>query len=171
MWPVLPMIIMLLGTRAESAQQLPKPNVILEQREILRGLGDVQVDVDLDDVIKGNLSASTIQTGFELRLRQSGVAVDSRSANDLNLTVTAFIDKNNAGRETGLVVYSADLEMKTLVKLVDLDDRSRFTNAPVWRSHRFGIVGRAQLFEVRQTLDDMLSKFLNDYLAVNPPRR
>lgn len=71
---------------------------------------------------------------------------------------------------TGKLIYTARLEMRTLVRIADFKPSLRTTIAPVWWTGRFGIVGRSRTSEIRTTLDDLFARFLNDYLAVNPKR-
>ncbi|HWB16881.1 MAG TPA: hypothetical protein VG538_10785 [Vicinamibacterales bacterium] len=153
---------------AAAQSQLPRSNLITDQRELLRGLGDISVSVSLPSEM--SFSERTIQTNFELRLRQTGITVDERSGNELALTMTTMHNIDDGGRDLGSLIYSVDLDMLTMVQIADFRPEMRLTIAPVWSTSRFGIVGRSRTAEVRETLDDMMSRFLNDYLAVNPRR-
>ncbi len=145
------------------------------ERATLVGLKGVEVVVEEVDpeAERDGLVKSTLQTEVELKLRQAGILVLSRTQAGstpgnpwLYLRVSAV---KGSGTLQRLYVFSVSLELNQIVRL----DRnpSVITFARTWSARGFiGTVGAANLSSVRESVRDRVDEFINAYLAANPKR-
>ena len=141
-------------------------------RATLAGLGPVHVLVEeISDDLKGSgLSITTLQTDTELRLRAAGIRVATEAesfvlpgAPYLYVNVTGLQDKTVSGRQVG---YSANVSV-SLVQQVRLDRTpSLRINAPTWSVEEIVTGPAAEI--IRRSVRDLVDRFANVYLSVNP---
>lgn len=137
------------------------------QKESLRGVKGLAVIIASSDDY--GIAADKLQTDVEIKLRKIGLIVLTKEqslkyANSPYMTVEVYTLKSS----TGISAYSINIQFKQLMTLDRDPDQSFFT--ATWRDSEFGTIGSARVSELRQTVNDLVDKFINDYLAVNPIR-
>ena len=139
----------------------------LKQRA-LRGLGGVEVLVETIDLEAGRLglTEAQIQTDVELRLRKAGVRVLTEKESQetpgepyLYVMINAFVDQTPTS-----VGFSIRVELMEQVTLA----RGFKARAAIWRTGAAGTVGTGNIRKIRESVGDLVDKFINDYLAANP---
>jgi hypothetical protein len=118
--------------------------------------------VNVADVVKNDISSSTIKTKIELELRKLGVRIDADS--DVTLDYQLDVSKRNS---SDMLSYT---EMLMITQVVTLPRETGYIKAiaTIWDKRMFGRVGEINVKELANGYDDMLPEFLNDYLTANP---
>lgn len=142
------------------------------ERASLVGLPGVRVTVEeLDEQwTKNGISEDALTTDAELRLRRSGVPViasgDRRRSLPYLYINVHLLDSQDVA--SGVVVYSITVELHQYA-------RSQVTHqevdAATWQRGALGTIGVNNLRQVRDNVGDYVDRFINDYLAANPPPR
>jgi hypothetical protein len=139
-------------------------------RESLRGLNGVYVVVeDLPDRLQTLLSVDQIQTDAELRLRKVGIKVlykkewletDGHPEFYVNVNIVS-VDRTYS--------YSVSVEFNQDVLLARNKAKARCST---WSVMGVGQVGETNLRpRLREVIGDMIDRFANAYLTVNPMPR
>jgi hypothetical protein len=137
-----------------------------DQRDTLKGLHGVNVLVEelQPEAEKYGLTKEAIQTDTELRLRQYGIKVLSPEEpliSWLYINVTTVVDE-----PLGIAAVAVQVQFRQQVLLYrNLKTR---VIATTWRKDMVVRVGATKLKDVRESVKDLVDKFINDYLAVNP---
>lgn len=141
-------------------------------RATLAGIGPVHVLVEeiSDDLKRSGLSFTTLQTDAELRLRATGIRVATEAESFtlpgdpyLYVKVTGLQDKTVSGRQFG---YSACVSV-SLTQGVRLDRKPSIRiSAPTWSVEEIVTGPSAEI--VRRSVRDLVDRFINAYLSVNP---
>lgn len=144
------------------------------QAATLRGVRLIAVAISVSSGTPTGIDESRIRPSIELRLRQAGLTVVEldtlaieRDAADLpGQLVVEIRATGGGGPRQG---YSVALRFEQGVRL--LRDTTLTAPATTWATTDGGIgdVARAR-DEILRMLDDQLSRFLNDWLSVNPRR-
>ena len=127
---------------------------------------DINRDAERDGLLR-----STLQTDVELKLRLAGIHVvterewwDSTDSGTLYLRVGTLKHV-----ESGLYAYDIDLHLKESARRVRKP--TIILSAVTWNTPgMIGLVGVKNLSEVRQSVRDLVDRFINAYLAANPKR-
>lgn len=156
----------------KSGGTLPPPTMVLGQRETLRGLQGIGVIVDMvrPEAEQLGLTREALQTDTDLQLRQYGIKVVSF----LEMFTTPgvpvlYINANvkvRPGEIDPILAVSIVVQLKQGVSLDR--DPTIHCKAPTWESAAVATVGRANIRQVRDAVKDLVARFINDYLAVNP---
>jgi hypothetical protein len=126
-----------------------------------------------DDISDGpnvlDLSKETIQTDIELKLRLAGLRVvtEEEAAQVLGyprLHVLTFV---GSIADVGPVADVALVEVR-LMQQVWLDRNARPTYCATWQKNNVSLRVHAQF--VRDQIKDLVDRFLNDWLSVNPKK-
>ena len=130
-------------------------------RATLKGLRGLKVMVvqEEPDVEQAGLSKSSIQTDVELTLRLAGFPVLNGSA-DPFLLVGAYVLTDSSG----LLRYSLTVQVYQLAQLSR--DPKISSVVSTWEVGRFGGIGDPR--QIRNEIKDLVEKFINAYLSVNP---
>jgi len=134
-------------------------------RESLRGIRNLRVFVaDIDaEIEQAGLTKSQLQIDVELMLRKAGIPViTSSEGNDPYL----YVDLNVHNAKDTLYFYSLNVSLEQMVK--PKRNPSLELYAPTWQSSETGAGGRNKPNSIRDSVDDQVDKFINDYLTVNP---
>lgn len=141
----------------------------------LCGLKGVCVFVDVQGVTpeaeQVGFTRHRIQTDVELRLRRSRIRATSpddaiQPIGVAALNVTVMILKRSL-LDVDSYVYRIDVELHQAVRLVR--DPEIVAPAQTWQATpTVGIVGKARIRSIRESVDDAVDEFINAYLAVNP---
>lgn len=139
----------------------------IEQRPLV-GLQGVYVKVMSETKTKDaeiERLAGEMQTDVELRLRKAGIRVLTEKES----TVTRgypWLFVNVLALDGPLLVFSVRVEVMENATL------ARGNNASVisWSTHGAGSIGRGNIREIRESVSDLVDKFINDYLAANPKK-
>ncbi len=141
------------------------------ERESLAGLAGVYVIVEeMDPVVeREGLARSTLQTDVEVKLRQAGIRVLTRTewpvapgSPHLYLRVTTL----RVGEEWQVYAVEILLDLGQEVMLARKPTIALV--APTWRTSWVGAVGAKKLDWVRERVRDRVDEFINAYLAANP---
>jgi hypothetical protein len=116
------------------------------------------------------ITKSQIQTDVELRLRKAGLIVDATSVSALR--VLLMIHKtpvlSAVPNDPVVVNFSIVLNIRLVQRLQLLRNPALLVNAGTWESMNLSVIRQGQLKEVRDDVNDMVDRFINDYLAANP---
>ena len=138
------------------------------QRETLRDLKGLAVSVliDADFALQG-LTQDNLQTSVELRLRRSGIQVlTAQEASQLAGNPVLYVNVSLL-KSTLLYVYSVGVQLQQQVSLKRLPSLESHT--PTWQTSLLGFVASIgdPSAKVQQSIDNLVDRFINDYLAVN----
>jgi len=149
---------------------------VIEERETLRGLKGVFVLIEYlkEDVAKAGLTDTILQTGVELKLRKAGIRVLTedewfltQGRPYLYVRVRTILIKGiqiwGTHQHSGFI-YGVTVQFNQDVILSR--NRSISSSAGTWGNSWIGTV--IHLRNVRVVISDLVDKFMNDYLAVNP---
>jgi hypothetical protein len=137
----------------------------------LRGLRGVEVVLETlpSEVEQAGLTSTTIRTDVELKLRLAGITVLSKEERleqpgfpYLYISVNVVLSQHYPK----LAYYALDCELHQYVTLTR--DTSISTDASTWDKHLLG--GTTTLQNIRDNLKDLVDKFINAYLSVNPKK-
>ena len=140
------------------------PGDLPDERATLKGLTTLRVRVEElePDAERDGLTASQILTDVELRLQKAGLMV-SDSANEI-----LYVRVNARNSQQGFYSYSIRVEVLQAARLVR--DPKILWGALTWSDGTIGMVGAANLKQVRDGVADIVDKFITAYLEQNPKR-
>lgn len=150
---------------------LPDKIIEAETKEVLQGLQGVLVLVEdiIPEVEKYGLTKRDIQTDTELQLRQYGIRVFTLKEQILNRPYF-YVNVNVLVRDilpdTSLASASISVTLKEPVILPR--QQAICVGASTWRRSCVVRVGAYRIKEIREDVKDLVSQFINDYLAANP---
>jgi hypothetical protein len=167
--------LLCLAAKITTAQEMPEraAKIATAKADTLLGLENVDVSVSIDKEIEAAVSPEAVQATTELRLRQSGIEVAKNSLNDFVVMCVTLVDTDNNNQPTGEIIYNCNITLDSPVTIlgprrgIDVGASAVLAYATIWKTGEVGVVGRARVEQLRGTIADMTSKFLNDYLAVN----
>ena len=131
------------------------------ERNSLKGIGPVRVEVEgmHPDLEREGLTQEMLTTAVEIRLRQNGIPLTK------SLSPNLYVNVNGVKNARGLYAYRVDVKLVALVTILATE---QLTFANVWDTELVGMVGAANLRDVRDDVLDKVDQFSNAYLAVNP---
>ncbi len=144
------------------------------ERESLAGLTGVYVIVERvdPDAEQEGLDQSTLQTDVEVKLRQAGIRVLTKTealvtpgAPNLHLMVDTM---KLSGAALPIYAVSFHLELNQEVMLARKPTIALL--APTWSTSGIGAAGTKALHRMRENVRDLVDRFINAYLAANPKR-
>jgi hypothetical protein len=140
-----------------------------EPRATLKGIAAIVVLVESlkPDAERDGLSRDQLQTDVELRLRKAGIKAVSFGGVESSEMLLYLNVNSSKSREVEIYGYSIDLEFLQQV-LLARDPRVR-TRTATWSTSQTGIVGSRNLSRgVRDSVADLVDRFINAYLEQNP---
>jgi hypothetical protein len=144
-------------------ETVSQPKLALEERDTLRGLKRLRV-VTIG-IAECGLSEQAVQAETELRLRESGIDVASAGESQ-EQEEAAFLYVSVTGEKADIgVVMTVAVELAQMVRL------SRDTNiicVPTTWSKRSVNTRSNNIEAIRDEIENLVSTFVTDYLAVNP---
>jgi hypothetical protein len=154
-----------------------------DSRRSLKGLTGVFVIVESSkkpELERGGVSENLIQTDVELRLRVSGIkvftedeAIDAPGLPTLQITisVSGFAKLPDVGTSKGeeLCAYSVSTSLFQTVTL-KRDPNTEPIHAATWRVSTTAAALASNLSRIRDSVKDLVDKFINAYLSVNPKK-
>jgi hypothetical protein len=152
---------------------LTAPSAIAQvgsDRESLRGLGGIGVTLRIDDeAIESGLTPDQIGTDVTLRLRKAGIHVlDGADAEVPKGRARIVVVVNATKIQGSIYTYSVSAVVMQDVTLARANSAHSFY-ATTWDSTRLKGITSGDLRQIiRNALGDVVDKFINDYLAVNP---
>jgi hypothetical protein len=137
------------------------------ERRTLKGLKGMEVFiVAIPPAAEQNgLTKSAIQTDVELKLRQAAITVLDLKPGQPWLSVEVEMGIRTESPWT----YSISVELHQSV-ILTRDPSIFFSDATTWSAGSFGSVPKAQVGTLRDDIKDIVDKFVNAYLAVNPKK-
>ena len=136
-----------------------------EQRDTLKGLNGVCVIVEslIPDAEQHGLTKEALQTAVELRLRQHGIKVNP-------VGPVLFISVSAAANEefsiSAVAVWVGFVQPAVLLR-----NPKTLTAVTTWQKYNVGLFGLDKLRTFRETVQDNVDEFINDYLAANPKKQ
>ncbi len=150
---------------------VPQPDLSAYRRNTLCGLQGVAVVVESlkPEVERLGLARDALQTDVELQLRRSGIKVLSRqqqlaTLGSPYLYVQVTVQGADDDKQPLLAVNTEVMCSQIVILRRDPTIRSV---AITWIDGTLGIIGRANLAQVRDSVKDVVARFVNDYLAMN----
>jgi hypothetical protein len=145
---------------------------LIDPIDSLRNMHEIAVVVEDIPILGKVLNIETLKTAIERRLRQAGIQVP---ADDKTDPIAAFVpylyaNVNVIKAEPGGYVYSLSLQFKRAVEVNNVDRNRNFLFATTWDKGGLGLIPLNEYRSIQQTLDEYVTAFLDDYLAVNPKR-
>ncbi len=142
-----------------------------EEIESLRDLIGVYVAVEkLDTEIKGELpfDENQIKTDIELKLRMAGIKVFSKEDSGKTPRDPRLYVNLNAllVPEIDTIYYALNIFLERTVYLERYS--KRHPSAMTWWSGSVGAVGKQWASKIRDSINDKIDRFIDDYLSVNP---
>ncbi len=136
--------------------------------EPFRGIGPIGVLIEglRDEGRRANISDEELQAFVELKLRQSGIPL--RNINDSTIeSPYIYINVNLMYLEQiDHFTYSIEVSLNQAVRLLRNDNT---VTAKTWSRESVNIIKRDRVSaDVRNTIDRLLTLFLNSYLSANP---
>ena len=131
------------------------------------------VIIDIAQKAEIGLDTSRLRTVTELRLRTAGlevVPVDPSAilrVPVLGVNVTAIATSQYNGRALGYA-YSTNVKLSGAGRL--MADSAVLGELVLWQAGRINSTPTDLAGDVEKTVDDLLDRFLNDWLAANPKR-
>src|SRR6266852_6389526 len=129
----------------------------------LKGITRMQVVIEdvSRDAKRAGLTKAQLQSDVELWLRQKGLTVDGRAAEQL------YVDVDTAKNDsTGGYAYSVDVGFR---QPATLQRTGKAVLAETWSDGTVGSITAAKLAStVRDKLRDLLDGFIKEYVAANP---
>ena len=137
-------------------------------RDTLRGITSVPVLIQLDpDASSHGLTSDQLQTDVELRLRKAGLPVPNALGSGPYLYVEVGLMKGTGELNGAYVVYYE----VSFFQPAFVIPTSVTSVVPTWSYSRLGVVGGDNLATTsRSTIADLVDKFINAYLSVNPKK-
>ncbi len=146
------------------------PNVshaLTMNQKALVGLEGVQVVIEGPgtEAERLGLSKNQIKADVERRLRKAGVRVlTNQEEVETPGTPHLYVKISTGINQTGILAYSINVDLIEIV--------TRFTGetafATVWEKGEAGSVGLNNINQIQPRIDNLIDKFINDYLAANP---
>jgi hypothetical protein len=139
-----------------------------QERETLKGIKGLVVAVEAlpAEAAGSGLTDDQLQTDVELRLRRAGINImGPGSIVILDIDVRILKVQNTSNTDVGYV-YFIDV---SLYQGAVVMSNSAAAIVRTWSISSLNTIGRLGLEkEVRESLGDLVDKFLNAYLSVNP---
>jgi hypothetical protein len=149
-----------------------------QNRDSLKGLNGFLVIVDGNrdpDAAQHGASLTDIQLATELTLRKTGISVVDKSewlktadSRFPLLHVTVELIKGD-GELKGLFAFHMSVQVEQNVFL-NTPNNERI-EVVSWQTGRLGVVGKDHLNDLRSIAATLIDRFLNEYLAANPPNK
>jgi hypothetical protein len=156
----------------KTAGSAPQVKYVEKQADTLRGIQSIFVLVDKPNMVieQLGLTHEDLRKDAELQLRQYGIKLltsdewlKTPTAPDLHISVSAMpLD------EDALPLMAVSIEVRLDQQVWLVRDPTVQCSAATWHANVAWRVPRARLSTVREVVKDQVSKFINDYLAVNP---
>lgn len=148
----------LAGAGAAAAQDENERDYLLDLREV-----NVFVDDLAPDAEAAGLTRDRIEAAVAARLRERGVPTGrSPLAGDL------YVRVGTHRSATGLYAYFARVSLQ---QLVTIEGNRQRAFVDTWDLDALGAVGEANLPRVAGVVLQIVDVFIDDYFAVNDPRR
>lgn len=132
---------------------------------------DVLISIKGINVVVNNADANTneigltkqrIQADVELRARKAGLLVGEQVVGVLE------VDLKVIKTESGLFAYSINVNFR---EVVELSTRNVAAIASIWSHDMMGVAGRSKTSVIGENIGYAVDRFINDWLAANPPRK
>jgi len=153
-----------------STETSPAADTAIYTVNPLTGIKEVKVEVSdiAADAQQDGLTADIIKVATELRLRQAGIPIVDKLTGEIQkpgVILSVEIDTLNLTSEER---YIYSLQLEALENITLSRDIPMRTLATTWETENYGIIGKSKLVNIRNTINDMVDKFANDYFAQNP---
>lgn len=141
---------------------------LLYDKDLLKGIGKIRVDILLGEKASGFADMTALQTKAELRLRSLGISVGTEKELPALLITYEGIwtgDENSAGR---LFCHSTSASLGRYGVFI-VAGSPYFGEMKAWSHGSTGYAGTARTKEsVTNAVEGMIDAFANAYLAANP---
>jgi hypothetical protein len=152
---------------AQEQEQQPAQQDLQGSREALEGIKGVRVKVEgleMDAEAKG-LIALELQKDIELTLRQNQITVLNQDATyfspvDSYLIISVSLVK----QKLWTYAYAISVQVRQPAKL----NNGKTVYAGTWQRGEVGMKSSRKIAELKESIMELVSFFVNDYLAANP---
>ena len=139
--------------------------------ESLRGLKSVGVVIrDLNsDIKRDGLNKELIQTDVESKLRLAGIKI---------LSIREWLNEpgsphlgvwvNSSKKDESRLLYAYTIEVSLSQSVYAKRNKEIVFIAETWSVEDVGLVEEDKVNSIRDSVNDLVDKFINDYLSVNP---
>ena len=143
---------------------------LIEPIDSLRNMREIAVVVEEIPVLENLLSAGTLEAAIERRLRQAGIHVPPDDKKDPLAAFVPYLyaNVNVIKAEPGGYVFSLNLQFKRAVEVNNVDRNRNFLVVTTWEQGGLGLIPLDGYRSIQESLDEYVTAFLDDYLAVNP---
>jgi hypothetical protein len=140
-------------------------------RQTLRGISGISVVVEnlKEQARQGGLHEEDIRTDVELKLRLAGVKVLT-APESTALPGSPYLYVSVTSVLSGAGVYGLYVEVSLNQRVLLAREQSISVTAPTWSTSYIVTIGMNNLLEVRDDIKELVDKFLNAYLSVNPKK-
>jgi len=151
---------------------IPQLKFAVAQRDTLRGVQGVYVSVEPlePEVERNGLTREALRTDAELQLRRYGIKILTQDEAThtpgvplLSLSVNVVPVNDDT---IPIVAVNMQVSFGQIVALVR--DPTVICTCATWDRGMTARISRARLAGVRDIVNDLVAKFINDYLAANP---
>lgn len=145
---------------------------VIEPIDSLRNMTTMRVVVEDMPALRNVIKAATLEAAIARRLRETGIEVPADEKKDPLDAFTPYLYANiNAIRtEPSGYAFSISVQFKRAVEVNNIDGNLNFLFAPTWEKAGLAIIPFSASRGIQQSLDDFVTAFLQDYLAVNPKK-
>jgi hypothetical protein len=160
------LVLLLVVSDASAADKKIR---LLSRAETLAGEDAMLVVVEEIPSLSKVLTADTIRTETELRLRQSGIQILPFVPNNVASFVVAqvYVNINALPLDRGGFAYAISIELKLPARIRVTDSEEHFALVTAWDTGTMGVTPDQTARRIREVFNDQLSRFLNAYLAAN----
>lgn len=134
-------------------------------RESLKGIEGFQITIDIEQELEDfGLDKETVKTDTELKLRLA----------EIKIIDEIDIDKNHALLSVSIssAIYESicayTIQMAVSQPAILLRDAAILAGAETWSIGIIGVTGHNHRNIIREAFKDLVDRFLNAYLSVNP---
>jgi hypothetical protein len=157
----------------------PERSVALSCVASLKGLEGVEVLVEelKSEVESFNITAIQIQSDVEAKLRMAGIKVLSKEENEKAQSsrrpyLYIRINSYKPPWEREVVIFNMDLALNQQVVLPGKHKPPvKPFYAPTWYTDVVGFVSWKNISTIRESANNLMDKFIEAYLSVNPQKR
>jgi hypothetical protein len=159
---VVSLLLVLLSASGASAQP-----VVATGRDTLRGLPGVEVAVEsVPELPHAELTATTLHTAVEQRLRAAGITVyATQAANPSDAKPYLYVHLNALPLPGKLVAVAIQVHLRQTVRSVVTG--SSIVDAMTWDQHTLAAATAADGAQLRDLVLEMIDHFVADWRAVH----
>jgi hypothetical protein len=133
-------------------------------------MNTMRVVVEDMPALQNALSVRALESAIARRLRDAGIEVPAGATTDPvdAFTPYLYINLNAIKTEPTGYVVSINLQFKRAVEVNNIDGNLNFLFSPTWERGGLAIVPFDAAKRIQQSIDELVTAFLEDFRTVNP---